>query len=131
MSEIHHALVLNLHQPAGNLEHLLEHEPWEAEQILCAIDRIPRSLWPYEDLARVHLSLSGTLLETLARPDFQARVYGMVKCGDLLWYLQNRRIIEILGSAVGVATVLIVASERALIGGEVDSASASVSSSER
>jgi len=98
MSEIHHALVLNLHQPAGNLEHLLEHEPWEAEQILCAIDRIPRSLWPYEDLARVHLSLSGTLLETLARPDFQARVYGMVKCGDLLWYLQNRRIIEILGT---------------------------------
>ena len=79
----------------------------------------------------MHLSLSGTLLETLASPAFQARVYGMVKCGDLLWYLQNRRIIEILGSAVGVATVLIVASERALIGGEVDSASASVSPSER
>lgn len=98
MSEIHHALVLNLHQPAGNLEHLLEHEPWEVERILCAVDRIPRSLWPYEDIARVHLSLSGTLLETLARPDFQARVYGMVKCGDLLWYLQNRRIIEILGT---------------------------------
>jgi hypothetical protein len=35
------------------------------------------------------------------------------------------------GAAAGVATVLIVAPERALIGGEVNSASASVSSSER
>ena len=31
---------------------------------------------PYEDIARVHLSLSGTLLETLSNPSFQERVYG-------------------------------------------------------
>lgn len=98
MTEIFHALVLNLHQPAGNLEFLLEHEPWEAKQILCAIDRIPRSLWPYADLGRVHLCLSGTLLETLARPEFQSRVYGQVRVGDLLWFLQNRETIEILGT---------------------------------
>jgi 4-alpha-glucanotransferase len=94
----YHALVLNLHQPSGNLEHLLTHAEWEAKEILYALDRIPRSLWGYEDVARVHLSLSGTLLETLQSPEFQERVYGTVKCGDLLWHLQNERLIEVLGT---------------------------------
>ena len=72
---------------------------WEAREILYALDRIPRALWPYEDFARVHLSLSGTLLETLCQPEFQKRVYGIVKCGDLLWHPQNESIIRILGTA--------------------------------
>lgn len=97
-AEISHALVLNLHQPAGNLERLLDDNPWEAQEILYAIDRIPRSLWPYQDLARVHLTLSGTLLETLASPGFQERVYGVVDVGSLLWYLQNTQVIDILGT---------------------------------
>jgi 4-alpha-glucanotransferase len=92
------ALVLNLHQPAHNLEDLLERQEWEAREILWAMDRIPRSLWAYEDVGRVHLSVSGTLLETLSSPDFQRRVYGIVDCGSLLWYLQNTKIIRILGT---------------------------------
>jgi 4-alpha-glucanotransferase len=95
---IHHALVLNLHQPSGNLEYLLAHNNWEAKEILWAMDRIPRSLWGFEDTARIHLSLSGTLLETLSNPGFQSKVYGIVKCGDLLWYLQNTKLFEILGT---------------------------------
>jgi 4-alpha-glucanotransferase len=95
---IHHALVLNLHQPSGNLDHLLQHNKWDAKEILWALDRIPRMLWGYEDVARVHLSLSGTLLETLSNSDFQRRVYGIVKCGDLLWHLQNTVLFEILGT---------------------------------
>jgi alpha-amylase/alpha-mannosidase (GH57 family) len=98
MSVIHHALVLNLHQPPGNLEQLLIDKPWEAREILYAYDRIPRSLWDYEDVAKVHLSISGTLLETLSSPDFQRNVYGIMDCGSLLWHLQNQRIIEILGT---------------------------------
>jgi alpha-amylase/alpha-mannosidase (GH57 family) len=98
MTDIYHALVLNLHQPPGNLEHLLAHNPWEGKEILYAYDRIPRSLWGYEDVARVHLSLSGTLLETLSNPEFQNQVYGIVNCGALLWHLQNSKIIEILGT---------------------------------
>jgi hypothetical protein len=47
----------------------------------------------------VHLALSGTLLETLANPEFQRRVYGTVDCGSLLWHLQNTRIIDVLGTA--------------------------------
>lgn len=99
MTVIHHALALNLHQPHGNLEHLLREKPWEAREILYAYDRIARFLWPYEDVAKVHLSLSGSLLETLSDPHFQQNVYGIVDCGSLLWHLQNQRIIDVLGTA--------------------------------
>lgn len=94
----HHALVLNLHQPPGNLQAMLAADNWEAKEILYALDRIPRSLWGHEDLARVHLSLSGTLLETLSDPAFQEQVYGIVDCGSLLWQFQNQDIFEILGT---------------------------------
>jgi alpha-amylase/alpha-mannosidase (GH57 family) len=94
----HHALVLNLHQPPNNLQDLLNDGNWEAQEILYALDRIPRSIWGYEDVARVHLSLSGTLLETLTDPDFQQRVYGIVDCGSMLWHFQNQDIFEILGT---------------------------------
>lgn len=94
----HHALVLNFHQPPGNLEHLLETKTWEAKEILFAMDRMPRRLWGYEDVARVHLALSGTLLETLKDPQFQSRVYGIVDIGSLLWHLQNRKLFEVLGT---------------------------------
>ena len=67
MSEIYHALVLDMHQPSGNLDHLLDTNEWEAKEILFAYDRMSRTLWPYEDLARVNLAVSGTLLETLSR----------------------------------------------------------------
>ncbi|MGA2507289.1 MAG: glycoside hydrolase family 57 [Chitinispirillaceae bacterium] len=95
---IQHALVLNFHQPSGNLETLLLNNEWEAKEILWAIDRMPRTLWGYEDIARVHLSLSGTLLETLSNAAFQSKVYGTVKCGDLLWYLQNTALFDVLGT---------------------------------
>jgi 4-alpha-glucanotransferase len=98
MADIEFALVLSLHQPPGNLEHLLDEQESEAREILWAIDRIPRSLWRYEDVGRVHLSLSGSLLETLGDPGFQRRVYGLVDCQSVLWYLQNTRIIELLGT---------------------------------
>jgi hypothetical protein len=98
MSRIHHALVLNLHQPAGNLWELLRDNTWEAKEILYALDRIPRSLWRYENIAKVNLSLSGTLQESLSDPEFQKQVYGVVDCGSLLWHLQNTSLFNILGT---------------------------------
>ena len=64
MNPIHHALVLNLHQPSGNLDELAgqPETAWEPEEILYAYDRIPRALHDWEDVARVHLAMSGTLL---------------------------------------------------------------------
>jgi len=98
MRDIHHALVLNLHQPSNNLQELLEVLPWQTHEILHALDRMPQAVWGYEDVARVHLSLSGTLLETLADPDFQRRMYGVVDCGSLLWRFQNLALFRILGT---------------------------------
>ncbi len=88
---VYHALVLNLHQPWGNLDQLLNTpgKQWKAKEILFAYDRIPRAVEGYEDIARVHLALSGSLLEALSNPEFQARVYGIVQCGDLLWRLRH------------------------------------------
>lgn len=99
MKEIYHALVLNLHQPAGNLEALLATDAWKTQEILLAYDRMPRALWDYEDIARVHLALSGALLETLSSPAFQSQVHGLVDCGALLWYWQNQQLFELLGTA--------------------------------
>jgi len=98
MPNIHHALVLNLHQPPGNLESLFAEHEWEAKEILFAYDRIARSLWGYEDVGRVHLSVSGTLLESLSDIKFQEKAYGVVDTGSLLWHWQNREIIDILGT---------------------------------
>jgi len=41
MANVSFAPVLNVHQPAWNLEDLLQHREWEAKEILWAIDRIP------------------------------------------------------------------------------------------
>lgn len=59
--EIYHALVLDMHQPSGNLEHLLDAHEWEAKEILFAYDRMPRSLWGYEDVARVNVASGESL----------------------------------------------------------------------
>ncbi len=95
---LYHALVLNLHQPAGNLEHLLAHNAPEARDILLAMDRIPRTLRDEQEFGRVHVSLSGTLLETLNNPEFQNQASEFVDCVDLIAQLGSQRAIELLGT---------------------------------
>ncbi len=96
---LYHALVLNLHQPHGNLEHLLQKNEWEAREILLAMDRIPRSLADHPEVGRVHLALSGTLLETLTDSEFQSQAGGIIDCPALLRNFHNTKVIDILGTA--------------------------------
>lgn len=101
MPDIYHALVLDMHQPSGNLQQLLDTNEWEAKEILFAYDRMARVLRANADLARVNASFSGTLLETLSNESFQTRVHGIVKCGDVLHHLQELqkdRVLEVLGT---------------------------------
>jgi len=44
-------------------------ERYEARQILWCYDRVTRMLEGYDDVARLHMSFSGTLLKQLGTPE--------------------------------------------------------------
>lgn len=95
---VYHALMLNLHQPAGNLEHLLTYQEPEARAILQAMARIPHALHDVPE-AKVHFSLSGTLLETLQDPEFQQKAEGIMDGQAFLDQMRRLPNLEILGTA--------------------------------
>ena len=97
IADISYALVLNLHQPPGCLEALLEQNDSEARDILRALDRLPGAL--AQGIGRTHLALSGVLLETLSDPDFQPRAADLLDGPAVLHSLQNAQHISILGTA--------------------------------
>jgi 4-alpha-glucanotransferase len=100
MAEVYHALGLHLHQPPGNLVALHNSgERWEARQILWCYDRPTRMLEGYEDVARLHLSFSGTLLKQLEDPGVR-QTFGDVV--DIAGFLNRYRglNIEFLGSGL-------------------------------
>lgn len=100
MSEIYHALGLNMHQPLGNLIALHNsNERWEAKQILWCYDRPTRMLEGYEDIARLHMSFSGTLLKQLEDPAIRENFHDVVDVGDFLNRFQRSNI-EVLGTGL-------------------------------
>jgi alpha-amylase/alpha-mannosidase (GH57 family) len=100
MSQVYHALGLNMHQPLGNLLALHNSdERWEARQILWCYDRPTRMLEGYEDIAGLHLSFSGTLLKQFEDPAIQETFRDVVDVEDFLRRYQ-RSPIEFLGSGL-------------------------------
>ncbi|HTR35780.1 MAG TPA: hypothetical protein VMH80_07765 [Bryobacteraceae bacterium] len=100
MPEIYHALGLHLDQPLGNLIALHNStERWEARQILWCYDRPTRMLEGYEDVARLHLSFSGTLLKQLEGPAVRETFGDVVTIADFL-DRYRRSNIEFLGSGL-------------------------------
>ncbi len=77
-SHIYHALGLHMHQPPGNIELLLRTNEWEARQILLCYERPLRYAREYEDVARLHLGFSGTLLEQLCSTDMGDRLSALI-----------------------------------------------------
>ncbi|MDY6952681.1 MAG: glycoside hydrolase family 57 [Thermodesulfobacteriota bacterium] len=85
MPDVYHALGLNMHQPLGNLIALHNSEErWEARQILWCYDRPTRMLEGYEDVARLHMSFSGTLLKQLEDPCVKETFADVVDIEDFL-----------------------------------------------
>ncbi len=85
MAEVYHALGLNMHQPLGNLLALHNsNEAWEAKQILWCYDRPTRMLEGYEDVARLHMSFSGTLLKQLEDAAVRETFHDVVDIHDFL-----------------------------------------------
>jgi alpha-amylase/alpha-mannosidase (GH57 family) len=69
MAEIYHALGLHLHQPPGNMLDVLRSAEHEAIGIIHAYDRIARYAHRYPDTARLHVGMSGILLDQLTDPE--------------------------------------------------------------
>lgn len=65
---IQHALGLHLYQPDGNLRELLRRDEGELGRILRCYERIARHAHKYAHVARLHVALSGVLLEQLRDP---------------------------------------------------------------
>jgi alpha-amylase/alpha-mannosidase (GH57 family) len=85
VAEVYHALGLNMHQPLGNLLELYNSsESWEARQILWCYDRPTRMIEGYEDVARLHMSFSGTLLKQLEDPAVRETFHDVVNIRDFL-----------------------------------------------
>jgi alpha-amylase/alpha-mannosidase (GH57 family) len=100
MADVYHALGLHMHQPLGNLVALHNSdESWEARQILWCYDRPVRMIEGYEDVARLHLSFSGTLLKQLEDPGVRQTFGDVVNVEDFL-NRYRRSNIEFLGSGL-------------------------------
>ncbi len=100
MREVYHALGLNMHQPLGNLLALHNSdERWEARQILWCYDRPTRMLEGYEDVARLHMSMSGTLLKQLEDPAVRDTFHDVIDIEDAL-ARYRRSPIEMLGTGL-------------------------------
>lgn len=101
MSPIHHAIGLSMHQPPGNLLALHDSaERHEAKQILWCYDRVTRMLEGYEDVARLHLMFSGTLLKQLEDPAIAATFSDTLDLEDMLARYRRCQNIEFLGTGL-------------------------------
>jgi len=100
MPDVYHAIGLHMHQPLGNLLALHNSDQrWEARQILWSYDRPTRMIENYKDVARLHLSFSGTLLKQLEDPGIRETFGDIVDIEDFLnRYRQSN--IEIIGSGL-------------------------------
>jgi alpha-amylase/alpha-mannosidase (GH57 family) len=99
VSQVFHALGLHFHQPLGNLLELDRSQRWEAKQILWCYDRPTRMIEGWEDVARLHLSWSGTLLKQLENPQVRKAFEDVVDIPDFL-ARYRRSPIEMIGSGL-------------------------------
>ena len=100
MAEVYHAIGLHMHQPLGNLLALHNsNERWEARQILWCYDRPTRMLEGYEDVARLHMGFSGTLLKQLEDDGVRQTFHDVVDVEDFL-ARYRRSNIEFVGSGL-------------------------------
>jgi alpha-amylase/alpha-mannosidase (GH57 family) len=100
MPDVYHALGLHMHQPLGNLLALHNSDQrWEARQILWSYDRPTRMIEGYEDVARLHLSFSGTLLKQLEDSGVRETFGDVVDIEDFLGRYRRSNI-EFIGSGL-------------------------------
>jgi alpha-amylase/alpha-mannosidase (GH57 family) len=101
MPEVYHAIGLSMHQPPGNLLTLHNSaERHEVKQILWCYDRVTRMLEGYDDVARLMMMFSGTLLKQLEDPAIAETFHDVIDVGEMLARYQRCQNIEFLGSGL-------------------------------
>ncbi len=97
LADTYHALGLHMHQPPGNLKLLIEHEDWEARQIMLAYQRPLKYLKKFPEVARAHIGFSGVLLEQFLDGDIVMKYKSVVDIPAMLRDYANAPNMEIIG----------------------------------
>lgn len=97
MRNIFHALGLHMHQPPGNIELLLESNPWEADQIISCYARPVRYINKYKESANINIGFSGILLEQLTDRALQSQMADIYNMEEVLSQYRATKQIEIIG----------------------------------
>jgi alpha-amylase/alpha-mannosidase (GH57 family) len=97
MADICHALGLHLHQPPGNMLAMLRDAEHEAVGVIHAYDRIVRYAHRYKDTARLHVGMSGILLDQLTDPQVVEAYRRHVDIPAMLRGYREAENIELLG----------------------------------
>jgi hypothetical protein len=92
-----HALGLHMHQPPGNLDLLIETNPFEAEQIMRCYERAARYAHRYPEEGRLHVGFSGVLLEQLRDPRIVDRYRHLVDIPAMLESYRTATNVELIG----------------------------------
>lgn len=96
-TNLYHALGLHMHQPPGNLRLLIEANPREAAEIIRCYERAARYALQYRDVARLHVSFSGILLEQFLDPEIVDRYRHIVDIPAMLDLYRQADNIELVG----------------------------------
>ena len=94
---ISHALGLHMHQPPGNLQLLIDENPWEAEQIIRCYERAARYAGRYQDIAHLHVGFSGILLEQFLDPKIVDAYRHIIDIPAMLELYRNTHNVELIG----------------------------------
>ncbi len=95
---IQHALGLHLYQPADNLRDLLRRDEAEVGRILRCYERIAGHAHKYAHVARLHVALSGVLVEQLRDPVLIEDCGHLADIPAILDGLRDAASIEFLGT---------------------------------
>ncbi len=95
---IQHAIGLHLHQPADTLLKLLRQDESELRRVLLCYERLARHAHKYAHVARLHVALSGMLLEQLRDPVFIEASRHLADVPAILDSLRSAPNIEFVGT---------------------------------
>lgn len=97
MSKFFYAMGLHMHQPPDNLKLLIEHNEWEAQQIIKCYERAVRYAVKNSDIGFFQVDFSGILLEQFLDPWIVDRYMKYVDIPQMLENYRMAKNIEIIG----------------------------------